>query len=214
LRLYGFVLADNPSDSYDLVLQTSPLAPLYEQKERLWALAGLDSTCTIPLTVKDPLPNNVLRYLRIQRLDESDITDMTLQLVNGTDGKVNNGNEMQMLQFLIDSIGSLLGGFGIPLEKLEAQLARGDYTAGCNAWAAAQVSAGEQRVLTRAKRTAEDLLEAVLRPPATHCANCGNGCGALMLCGRCKTVKYCNRECQVAHFKGHKAECRNFATPK
>ncbi|EEQ35353.1 putative [histone H3]-lysine(4) N-trimethyltransferase [Microsporum canis] len=214
LRLYGFVLPDNPNDSYDLVLQTSPLAPLYEQKERLWALAGLDSTCTIPLTVKDPLPNNVLRYLRIQRLDESNITDITLQLVNGTDGKVSDGNEMQVLQFLVDSIGSLLEGFGIPLEKLEAQLAAGDYPAGGNAWAAAHVSAGEQRVLTRAKRTAEDLLEAVLRPPATQCANCRNESGALMSCGRCKTVKYCNRECQVAHFKDHKAACRSLAASK
>ncbi|PFH56075.1 hypothetical protein XA68_17116 [Ophiocordyceps unilateralis] len=211
LRLYGFVLPDNPNDSYDLVLQTSPMAPLYEQKERLWALAGLGSTCTISLTPKVPLPNSVLRYLRIQRLDESNITDMTLQLVNGTDGKISDENEMQVLQFLVDSIDILLESFVIPLEKLEAKLAGEDYPAGGNAWAAAQVSAGEQRILTRAKKSAEDLLEAIFRPPATQCANCGNRSGALMSCGRCKAVKYCKRECQVAHFKDHRAACRTLA---
>ncbi|ATY67437.1 kinase-like domain [Cordyceps militaris] len=214
LRLYGFVLLDNPNDSYDLVLQTSPMAPLYEQKERLWALAGLDSTCTIPLTAKHPLPKNVLRYLRIQRLDQADVADMTLQLLNGTDGKVNDGNEIQVLQFLIDSLGSLLEGFGIPLEKLEAQLVGGFYPAGGNAWAAAQVSAGEQCILTRAKKTAKDMLAAVVDPLATQCANCGNGSGALMSCGRCKAVKYCKRECQIAHFKNHKATCRTLAGAK
>ncbi|XWW98461.1 hypothetical protein V2A60_006461 [Cordyceps javanica] len=166
LRLYGFVLPDNPSDSYDLVLQTSPMAPLYEQKERLWALAGLETPCTIALTMADPLPKDVLRYLRIQRLDESTITDMTLQLVNGKDGKVNDENETQILQFLIRSIGDLLEGFSIPLGKLEAQLAGGGYRAGGNSWAAAQVSAGEQRILTRAKNTAQKLLDSILHPPA------------------------------------------------
>ncbi|PHH69475.1 hypothetical protein CDD83_5709 [Cordyceps sp. RAO-2017] len=211
LRLYGFVLPDNPNDSYDLVLQTSPVAPLYEQKERLWALAGLSSTCTISLTVKDPPPNSVLRYLRIQRLDESNITDMTLQLANGTDGKVSIENEMQVLHFLVDSIGILLESFVIPLEKLEARLTGQDYPAGGNAWAAAQVSAGEQRILTWAKKWAENLLEAISRPPATKCANCGNRSNALMSCGRRKAVKYCKRQCQVAHFKDHRAACRTHA---
>ncbi|PHH74478.1 hypothetical protein CDD80_3058 [Ophiocordyceps camponoti-rufipedis] len=214
LRLYGFVLPENPYDSYDLVLQTSPMAPLYEQKERLWALAGLGSTCTISLTVKVPLPISVLRYLRIQRLDESNMTDMTLQLVNGTDGKVSDENETQVLQFLVDSIDTLLQSFAIPLEKLEAKLAGGDYLEGSNAWAAAHVSLGEQRILTAAKKSAGDLLEATLRPsPATQCANCGNRSGALMSCGRCKAVKYCKRECQVAHFKDHKAASSSESGP-
>ena len=188
--------------------------PSTSRRKRLWALAGLGSTCTISLTIKDPLPNSVLRYLRIQRLDESNMTDVALQLVNGTDGKVSDGNEMQVLQFLVDSICTLLESFGIPLEKLEAKLAGGDYAAGGNAWAAAQVSAGEQRILTRAKKTAQDLLEAITRPPATQCANCGNKAGALMSCGRCRAVKYCKRECQVAHFKDHKAACRTLAASK
>ncbi|UKZ61624.1 uncharacterized protein TrAtP1_002884 [Trichoderma atroviride] len=48
LRLYGFVIPENPNDSYDLVLSTHPMAPFYEQKQKLWASAGLDSASTIP----------------------------------------------------------------------------------------------------------------------------------------------------------------------
>lgn len=66
LRLYGFVLSSNPNDSYDIVLSTHPTAPFWEQKQKLWISAGLDSTCTISLTLTDPLPKTVLRYLRIQ----------------------------------------------------------------------------------------------------------------------------------------------------
>ena len=219
LRLYGFVIPNNPNDSYDLVLQTSPMAPLYQQKEKLWALAGLESACTIPLTQSDPLPRSVLQYLRIQRLDESELGAMTLQLTSGTDEKVSETNEAQILQFLIDSLGSLLGNFGTSLEKLTAQLADGVYPPGGNAWAAAQVSLGEQRVLRLAKEKAEHLLAAVSDetesrslPLPNQCANCGRDSAAqLMSCGRCKAVKYCGRECQVAHFKEHKAPCRALA---
>ena len=65
LRLYGFVLSSNPNDSYDIVLSTYPTAPFWEQKQKLWISAGLDSTCTISLTLTDPLPKSILRYLRI-----------------------------------------------------------------------------------------------------------------------------------------------------
>lgn len=209
-------MPDNPNDSYDLVLQTNPMAPLYEQKERLWALAGLDSTCTIPLTTRDPLPTNVVRYLRIQRLEEDDFSAMTLQLVNGTDEKINDANEAQILQFLVESIGAILDTFGVSQEKLEAQLAGGVYTSGGNAWAAAQVSLGEQRVLKAAKKRAEGLLNSVQNgslPGSTQCAGCGTDSAPLM-CGRCKAVKYCGRACQVAHFRQHKAACRAKATAK
>ena len=30
----------------------------------------------------------------------------------------------------------------------------------------------------------------------------------LKLCGACKSVRYCGKECQTAHWKDHKAECR------
>ncbi|OAA71767.1 Rubisco LS methyltransferase, substrate-binding domain protein [Akanthomyces lecanii RCEF 1005] len=219
LRLYGFVLPDNPHDSYDLVLQTSPMAPLYEQKERLWKLAGLETACTIPLTSSDPLPDKVLQYLRIQRLDDSELSAMATQIATGAHGKVSDENETQILQFLAESIKAILEGFAIPSEELAAQLADGVYPEGGNAWAAAQVSAGEQRVLKLAQERAEGLLAAVgdeldALPPPNRCTNCRKDSAQLMACGRCKAVKYCGRDCQVAHFKEHKTLCRSFAGQK
>ena len=46
------------------------------------------------------------------------------------------------------------------------------------------------------------------------CANCGKGeeeSGKLKACTACKLVKYCNRECQIAHRPQHKKECRKRA---
>lgn len=41
------------------------------------------------------------------------------------------------------------------------------------------------------------------------CANCHKKSDKLMMCGKCKQVKYCSRDCQVAHFKsGHKKVCK------
>ncbi|KAJ7869972.1 hypothetical protein B0H13DRAFT_2062353 [Mycena leptocephala] len=36
----------------------------------------------------------------------------------------------------------------------------------------------------------------------------------LQACSRCRSVRYCSRECQVAHYKtAHKKDCANFAEP-
>jgi len=44
------------------------------------------------------------------------------------------------------------------------------------------------------------------------CANCGKGDeGSLKACMACKMVKYCNRECQIAHRPQHKKECKKRA---
>ena len=46
------------------------------------------------------------------------------------------------------------------------------------------------------------------------CANCGKGeesTGSLKACTACKLVKYCNRECQIAHRSQHKKACRKRA---
>ena len=48
----------------------------------------------------------------------------------------------------------------------------------------------------------------------TTCANCGKGeedAGDLKACTACKLVKYCNRDCQIAHRKQHKRECKKRA---
>ena len=46
------------------------------------------------------------------------------------------------------------------------------------------------------------------------CANCGKGeecSNDLKACTACKMVKYCNRECQIAHRPQHKKECKKRA---
>ena len=46
------------------------------------------------------------------------------------------------------------------------------------------------------------------------CANCGKGeesSDGLKACTACKMVKYCNRDCQIAHRPQHKKECRKRA---
>ena len=48
----------------------------------------------------------------------------------------------------------------------------------------------------------------------TSCANCGKGeeeSDKLKSCTACKLVKYCSRECQIAHRPQHKKECRKRA---
>lgn len=213
----------NPNDSYDLVLATHPDAPFFEHKQKLWVSAGLDSTCTISLTLTDPLPKSVLRYLRIQRSDVSDLAAIALQQIDGRDEKVSDSNEVEVLRFLVESFCRLLDSFGTQLEKLEEQLAEGVYSPGWNAWAAAHVSLGEQRVLRLARKRAEDLLSAVESGSGNaggslsaltlaRCANCEKVPAQLMMCGRCKAVAYCGRMCQVAHYKEHKAMCRAAAS--
>ena len=207
----------NPNDSYDLVLATHPMAPLFEQKHKLWISAGLDSTSTVSLTLTEPLPNSVLRYIRIQRLDESDLAVMVPHDSDPAFEKISDSNEVEVLRFLVESISSLLDGFGTKLEELEEQLAEGFYTPAGNAWLAAHVSLGEQRVLRLTRKTLEDLLAAVesgngnkrdLLSTSTQCAKCKRVSAQLMRCGRCNEVMYCGRACQVAHYKEHKAICR------
>ena len=54
-------------------------------------------------------------------------------------------------------------------------------------------------------------------PPSSTdniCANCGKveeSAGDLKACTACKLVKYCNRECQIAHRPQHKRECKKRA---
>ena len=47
------------------------------------------------------------------------------------------------------------------------------------------------------------------------CANCGKGeeCSGDLLksCTACKMVKYCNRDCQIAHRPQHKKACKKRA---
>ena len=40
-----------------------------------------------------------------------------------------------------------------------------------------------------------------------RCKACGKQGGSLSLCGKCKTVRYCSKECQVKDWKVHKKNC-------
>lgn len=207
----------NPNDSYDLVLTTHPMVPFFEQKRKLWVSAGLDSTSAISLTLTDPLPSSVLQYLRIQRLHQSDLALVAHHQSDVAVEKISYSNEVEILRFLIESISVLLDGFGTQLEKLEKQLVEGFYSPETNAWLAAHVSLGEQRVLRLTRERAETLLAEVesgsgderglLSAPA-QCAKCKKVSVQLMRCGRCNAVMYCGRACQVADYSAHKAVCR------
>jgi hypothetical protein len=39
------------------------------------------------------------------------------------------------------------------------------------------------------------------------CANCGYQCGNLK-CGKCQSVTYCNKSCQIANWPNHKPQCK------
>src|SRR6056300_1276851 len=46
------------------------------------------------------------------------------------------------------------------------------------------------------------------------CANCGKGedsSSSLKACTACKMIKYCSRDCQIAHRPQHKKECKRRA---
>ena len=191
------------------------MAPFFEQKHKLWITAGLDSTSTVSLTLTEPLPSSVLRYLRIQRLNESDLAVVVPHQSDAAFEKISDSNEVEVLEFLVESISTLLDGFALQLEKLEEQLAGGFYTPAGNAWMAAHVSLGEQRVLRLTRKTAEASLAAAesgdkrgLSSTPAQCAKCKKALAQLMRCGRCNEVMYCGRACQVAHYKEHKANCR------
>ena len=51
-------------------------------------------------------------------------------------------------------------------------------------------------------------------PPDNTCANCGKGEESsedLKSCTACKLVRYCNRDCQIAHRPVHKKLCKKRA---
>lgn len=64
------------------------------------------------------------------------------------------------------------------------------------------------------KESNTDTNNVVVCPIISSCANCGKGeenSGDLKVCAACKMVKYCNRECQLAHHSQHKQECKKRA---
>jgi len=71
-------------------------------------------------------------------------------------------------------------------------------------------------VMEAATKKGRDVRKARKQEDRT-CANCNDcfddgGGGMLLVCSRCKVVRYCGRECQVQHWKEHKKECVDLAS--
>lgn len=129
---------------------------MYAQKVTLFESAGLQVNATLSLKFSDPLPLDVLRYLRIQHLSFSEIS--TLEAKHGARSIVSYRNEAKILGALIKACESLLAGFSYPLEQLEECIASGVYQKNDNKWAAAHVSVGEQRILNMTIQKARERL--------------------------------------------------------
>ena len=73
---------------------------------------------------------------------------------------------------------------------------------------------GERRWLVRDSASGEEITPPL--PAAQRCARPGCTARGTKICTGCRVVKYCGRECSVAHWKlkpgGHKAACRAAST--
>jgi hypothetical protein len=45
----------------------------------------------------------------------------------------------------------------------------------------------------------------------THCSNTGCSGAGIMKCTGCKQARYCGEQCQLAHWKAHKADCKRWS---
>jgi hypothetical protein len=165
----------------------------------LFESADLDANFSVPLSLTDPLPEDLLRYLRIQNLDYSEIFSEAAK--NGARTIVSARNEGVSLNTLIEACEVLMDGFKFPLEMLEANIAANLYENNGNKWAAAQVSIGEQRIIKKTLQKARDLLDLIV------CAQCGKADNNNRRCGGCRNVVYCGTDCQKNHYKDHKVSC-------
>ncbi len=48
-------------------------------------------------------------------------------------------------------------------------------------------------------------------PGERRCSHCGKAAQNLKKCSGCRQVRYCNAECQRAHWPQHKKDCRGLA---
>ncbi|KAJ3051668.1 hypothetical protein HK097_007297 [Rhizophlyctis rosea] len=132
LRLYGFVIPNNPNNTYDLVL-----------------------TNEFPLTPAAPLPLDVLRYLCIQRLDPEELSKVGIASTTASK-PLSARNEEEVLKSFVDAFCGLLAGFAIPAADLEGSIKEGKYSG--NAYAAAVVSLDEHSILQAALEMTKNLL--------------------------------------------------------
>ncbi|KAJ3294154.1 hypothetical protein HDU79_011414 [Rhizoclosmatium sp. JEL0117] len=198
LRLYGFVVPGNPYNAFELVLSTSEHAPFFAEKAQVYASAGIPLDATFKLTLKDPLPTQVLQYLRIQRL-----TWTELNLAKSATGMspFTARNEQEILETLIEAFESMLAGFSVKQDQLLAWVELGKWEKGSNAWMAAIVSLEEQQILSKSLAEANRLRSGIV------CGHCGAADLTLKKCGKCNAIAYCDSVCQKANWGVHKVLC-------
>ena len=56
--------------------------------------------------------------------------------------------------------------------------------------------------------------EGELKKAARVCKNCGKEASKMQKCSRCRLVRYCSRDCQLADWKEHKKSCKKAAARK
>ncbi|KAJ1556287.1 hypothetical protein HK405_003251, partial [Cladochytrium tenue] len=166
LRLYGFVVPENPYDTYDLVLYTDPSAPLYDKKSTLFERAGLNAHVTIPLSLSQPLPDQVLQYLRIQRMGPDDI-HAALGSQPPATKRLSVSGERVILSVLEESFSGTLAEFAYSADALVAMLENKVHAPGTDAYGAITVALSEQRILQASLVKVKSLLKLL------ECASCG-----------------------------------------
>jgi hypothetical protein len=164
LRLYGFVIPNNPHSAYDLILTTDPQAPLFAEKLALWIQCGLCSAsdprsatygyCSVPLTLAALLPIKVLQYMRIQRASSSAELQQLRQQSPMAAASLNVSQEIEILTALNGAFSSMLSDFA-PVSEFSA------LPVGSNSWAASIVSTEERAILTASQSAVCTALSAI-----------------------------------------------------
>ncbi|KAJ3141465.1 hypothetical protein HK100_006475 [Physocladia obscura] len=171
-RLYGFVIPNNPFDSFELYLSTSPDAPYFDKKSEIFQECRIDAASSFFLTLTNPLPNTVLQYLRIQRLTWSEINVAELSKARAALDRISIRNEKECLVTLVEAFESMLEGFERKATSLEVALMQNHWQVGSEAYCAAHVALGEQLILSAALKKAKTMIALL------ECAQCGESDGA------------------------------------
>jgi hypothetical protein len=141
-RLYGFVFEENDSNDYRLYLSTNPDSPYYEQKQMLFSKYGMEPETSFALTDRDPLPETLLQYLRIQRANEQELSILNNPEVR----KLNDRNECEVLSSLRIALEAILQEFHT-LSELKSAMQLDSDSRNC-----AIVALGERLILDKALR--------------------------------------------------------------
>ncbi|TPX32543.1 hypothetical protein SmJEL517_g04397 [Synchytrium microbalum] len=196
LWVYGFIIENNLRDSYPLVLHTNEEADLYNVKSDLWKQANLTPTSTIPLTMSNPLPVEILQYLRIQRFRPE--VYATSRSQPPFRQLVSYETEHSILADLKSAFQGLLQEFR-PRDELQRISESGaKFT---KRWMAAVTASSQYNILVKSLEKVEREMEVL------QCGNCGKVDDQNKYCSRCLKVLYCSRECQKKAYKEHKKTC-------